>query len=142
MTKLHNGLKDCEFCKERKVKCYEVLMGRMVANPLTDEMQQNLEGLLIAANLFRAKYGKPLRISSGYRPLANNTTAGGAKRSAHLVCMAVDFADQDKAIKEFISKNTNILEECDLYMESPEKTASWCHLQTRKTISGKRIFQP
>lgn len=140
MSKLHTGLKDCEFCKGRKINCLEVLMGRMRLNPLTDEMQQNLEALLVAANLFRTKYGKPLNISSGYRPQAQNAAAGGAKKSTHLSCQAIDFSDKDKAIKEYIKKNPTVLEECGLYMEHPDHTPSWCHVQVRPTKN--RIFIP
>ena len=140
MNKQHSGLKDCEFCKGRKVTCLEVLMGRMKDSPLTDELQGNLEVLLVAANLFRAKYGKPLKISSGYRPSSQNAAAGGAKRSTHLICQAIDFADQNGEIKEWIKNNPNVLVECGIYQESPEKTKEWVHIQTRKT--SKRIFQP
>lgn len=138
----HTGLKDCKFCIGRKINCLEVLMGRMRLNPLTEEMQNNLEGLLIAANKFRDFYGKPLIVSSGYRPAAENTSAGGAKKSTHLVCQAIDFNDKSKELKDWLKKNPDILEKCNLYQESPDYTPTWVHIQTRKTASGKRIFIP
>jgi uncharacterized protein YcbK (DUF882 family) len=142
MIKLHTGFKDCVHCKDRKINCLEVLMGRMKENPLTEEMQTNLEGLLVAVNKFRAKYGKPLTISSGYRPAAQNVLAGGAKKSSHLMCQAVDFNDKSKTLKDWVKSNPSILEECDLYAEAFEYTGTWLHVQTRKTVSGKRIFIP
>lgn len=142
MTKLHTGLKDCIFCKGNKITCLEVLMGRMKLNPLSNEQQINLEDLLIATNLFRNKYGKPLTVSSGYRPPTENTAAGGAKNSTHLSCQAIDFNDRDKLIKEWITKNPQVLVECNLYQESPAHTPTWVHVQTRKTKSGNRVFIP
>ena len=38
----------------------------------------------------REEYGKPIRISSGYRPEEANLKAGGVKNSSHLKGLAVD----------------------------------------------------
>lgn len=126
----------------RKITRKEVLMGRDVANPLTPEMETNLETLLIAVNLIRDLYGKPMTVSSGYRPAAANAAAGGAKRSAHLTCEAVDFADPDRKLMQWLLRNLDILEKAGLYLESPIGTPHWCHLQTRPPKSGKRVFIP
>ena len=32
--------------------------------------------------------------------------------------------------------------DCDLYAEAPKATPRWAHLQTRATVSGKRVFNP
>ncbi len=142
MNIIHTGISTCVHCKDRKINCLEVLMGRMKEHPLTDEMQTNLEGLLVAANKFRAKYGKPLTISSGYRPAAQNAAVGGAKKSSHLMCQAIDFNDKSKTLKDWVKSNPSVLEECDIYQEDPTYTSTWLHIQTRKTASGKRIFIP
>lgn len=120
----------------------EVLMGRDKDYPLTPELEKNLTKLLEALNKFRKIYGKPLIVSSGYRPGEYNKKAGGAKNSAHLTCEAVDFHDSDDKIKEFVVKNPKILEDCSLFMEDPSKTDNWIHLQIRIVTSGKRIFKP
>lgn len=142
MTKKHTGIKDCPYCLDRKIKCLEVLMNRHIEYPLDDQLQQNLENLLIAVNKFRELYKNPMVISSGYRPGHYNTKAGGAKNSAHKSLEAVDFVDNSKKIKDFVKVNEKVLEECNLYMEHPDNTPTWCHLQIRKTLSGKRIFKP
>lgn len=116
----------------------EVLMGRDQEYPLTNQLEQNLNSLLHALNKFRSAYGKPMSVSSGYRPGKYNVAAGGAKNSAHLLCMAADFRDVDGSIKKFCLENINLLEECGLYMESPKDTPTWCHLQIRPTKN--RIF--
>lgn len=126
--------------KSWKVTEAEVLMGRDKQNPLDKGMKANLEKLMIAINLVRDLYGKPLTVSSGYRPAAQNAAAGGAKKSCHLTCEAVDFADVDRKLTKWCLANLDVLTSAGLYMESPVNTPSWVHLQTRAPASGKRIF--
>lgn len=125
-----------------KISRVEVLMGREKQNPLTPEMEGNLQKLLVAINLIRDLYGKPMTVSSGYRPAAANAAAGGASKSCHLTCEAVDFADRDRKLTKWCLANLDILEQAGLYMESPVATPTWVHLQTRPPKSGKRIFLP
>lgn len=120
----------------------EVLMGRDKEYPLTPELSINLDKLLEALNKFRQIYGKPMRVTSGYRPGKYNKAAGGASNSSHLTCEACDFADVDWSLKQFVMLNPQVLEDCGLYMEHPDHTRTWCHLQIRKTSSGVRIFKP
>jgi len=118
----------------------EVLMGRDKEFPLTPEQEKNLANLLTALNKLRAAYGKPMRITSGYRPGKYNVAAGGAKKSSHLTCEACDFADPDGKLDAWCLINLPLLEECGLYLEHPMNTVGWCHLQTRPTKN--RVFVP
>lgn len=120
----------------------EILMGREVANPLTPEMKKNLDKLLIAVNRLRAMWGKPLVVSSGYRPPAQNTAAGGAKKSNHMICAAVDFRDPDQELAKWLISRLDVLEACGLYLEDPSKTIGWIHVQVIAPGSGRRIFRP
>lgn len=120
----------------------EVLMGREKASPLTPEQEANLVTLLEALNKLRTTYGKPLYVTSGYRPASVNSAVGGAKKSAHMSCEACDFRDSDGSFAEWCLKNLDVLADCGLYMESPAHTIGWVHLQTRKTKSGNRVFIP
>lgn len=115
-------------------------MGRDVEYPLTPVLEANLSELLRRINKIRHKYGKPLVVTSGYRPGKYNLIAGGSSKSAHLTCEAVDFADTNRDFTNWIMSNPGVLIECDLYMESPAYTPSWTHLQSRATLSGRRIF--
>lgn len=119
----------------------EILMGREVAAPLTPEMKQNLDILLVAVNKLRALWGKPLVVSSGYRPPAQNAAAGGAKASNHMICGAVDFKD-DGSLAKFLISRLDVLEACGLWLESPDKTPGWVHVQIFAPKSGRRVFQP
>ena len=120
----------------------ECLKGRDSEYPLTPELESNLVNLLISVNKFREIYGKPLLVSSLYRPGVYNKAAGGAKKSNHMVCLAVDFADADGSLDSYCLNNLKVLEECGLYLESPEHTLGWTHLQVVPPASGKRVFKP
>ncbi len=141
----------CGFAKKeiqeqevRSVKMYikrdEVLMGRDKEFPLTPDLEANLTKLLTALNGLREKYGKPMIVSSGYRPGKYNTAAGGAKNSSHLSCEACDFKDSSGELKKWCTDNVPVLEEFGLYMEDPTRTPTWLHVQIRPTKN--RIFKP
>jgi hypothetical protein len=119
----------------------EVLMGRDSEYPLTPELEANLVRLLASLNRFRTIYGKPMFVTSGYRPGKYNTKAGGAPHSAHLTCEACDFADGEGKLADYCIRNLSLLEKCGLWMESPAKTKGWVHLQIRP-VPGKRVFEP
>jgi len=132
---------DCGFCKKENTSMItrvEILMGRDKDYPLTPTLSINLSKLMEAVNKLRTLYGKPMYVSSGYRPGKYNAAAGGSKNSAHITCEAVDFKDIDGKLKEFCTEG--VLEHCGLYMEDPSKTKTWCHLQIRPTKN--RIFIP
>jgi hypothetical protein len=125
----------------------EILKGRDRDYPLTPEMEQNLNRLLDAVNNVRKEWGKPLVVTSGYRPGHYNKSARGAKKSAHMTCEAVDFRDRDGSFGLWCLANLELLEKNGLYMESPIHTheppnARWVHLQIRRPASGNRVFIP
>lgn len=111
----------------------EVLMGRDKANPLTPEQWRNLADLMGRINIVRAAYGKSLTVSSGYRPPAQNSAAGGAKNSTHMSCQAVDFADPKGEFSKWCLANMDLLKRVGLFLEDPKYTTTWTHLQTRPT---------
>lgn len=121
----------------------EILMGRDKAYPLDEEQKENLEKLLIALNMFRKLYGKPMVVSSGYRPAQINAVVeGAAKKSNHIKCLACDFRDSDGELDKWCMENLDVLERCGLYLEDPNYTNGWCHLQAIAPPSKKRVFIP
>jgi hypothetical protein len=127
-----------------KTKIYvtktEFLKGRDSEYPLSEELEKNMVDILFRINKLRHEYGKPFVISSGYRPGKYNKKAGGAKKSAHVTCQAIDIVDKDKELAKWCIRNVELLEKLGLYMENPDYTPTWVHLQTRPTKS--RIFKP
>jgi hypothetical protein len=117
-------------------------MGRDKEFPLSPELEGHLEALLKAVGLVREVWGRPMSVSSGYRPGYWNTRVGGAPNSAHSVCQACDFRDTDRLLAQFLVMRPDLLVRAGLYMEDPRHTPGWVHLQTRRPPSGNRIFIP
>jgi hypothetical protein len=134
----------CDFKKKGKNSMITIkeLLGDVKLEDLPEDYRKNAEELLRRVNLFRKEYGQPMYVTSGYRSPEHNAKIGGSKASAHMSCQAIDFRDGDKKLKEFIAKDPAILEKCDLYMEHPDATLTWIHLQSRPTKSGNRVFKP
>lgn len=122
----------------------ELLMGRQVEFPLTEQLLDNLCVLHAAVNQIRRAYGKPMTVTSGYRPGRFNTAAGGAKGSAHLVCLAADFADVDGSLATWCLANLWRLQAAGLWLEDPTHTKGWVHLQARDPGTGptQGVFKP
>ena len=114
----------------------EILKGR----ELPKILEPYLDDLLNRLNELRAIWGKPMVITSGYRPPEYNKEIGGAKNSAHIYAMAADIWDPNKELAEFLSKDEKLLEELGFWMEDPKYTRNWVHLQTRP--AKNRIFKP
>ena len=113
-------------------------MGRDKDHPLTMAQAYNMADLLARVNWLISKVGGEYLVSSGYRPAKINAAAGGAKLSAHMTCQAIDLVGNELAIE--LQKNTQLLEECGLYLEHPDHTPTWTHCQTRPTRN--RVFLP
>lgn len=71
--------------------------------PMPDWVKDNVRDLAKNLEVIRAAAGAPMRINSGYRSPAHNTSIGGAKNSFHMKGMAADFTIQGKTIPETIS---------------------------------------
>ena len=112
------------------------------ASELTPEIRKNAEDTIHKANLLLARAGLILRdATSGWRPPAVNAgVKGAAKKSNHMLGRAVDIADADKQLQQWCLANTKVLEELGLWMEHPQDTPTWTHVQTVPPGSGRRIF--
>lgn len=120
-------------------------MGRRetYAEEYTPEIGSNAQLLVNRVNWLMDRLGiEEFRVTSGWRPVAVNRAARGAPRSAHLHGMAVDISDSDRALSAKLLENQTLLEEAGLYLEDPDHTPTWVHLQTRPTQSGNRVFKP
>lgn len=61
-----------------------------INNTPSAEIEQNIEELLGILDGLREFYGKPIRISSGYRCATLNKLVGGSPTSAHVIGYAAD----------------------------------------------------
>jgi hypothetical protein len=123
----------------------ELVKGRDKLAPAeyTKAVQANLSVLLEKLNIIRAKYGKPMNISSGWRTSAiNDSTSNAAKKSKHLSGLAADVQDLDGKFWEWCLSNLALMQELGLYLEDRRYTPTWVHLGIGAPPSGKRIFIP
>ena len=83
-------------------------------------------------------------VASGWRPrFVNEATANAALGSKHLTGRAIDLRDDtDRSLARWCLRNQDALAECGLWMEDPQWTPSWIHLQSVPPGSGRRIYVP
>ena len=92
-------------------------------HPLTEEQKKNFPKLLEIMNKIRAKYGKPMIITSGLRSPEEqkkiDLAAGRKPRmgSMHLRGAACDVWDRDRHLFGWCMDNLKFLEELGVYLE-------------------------
>lgn len=126
----------------------EILQGK----DCPKELEENLLNLLIKINKVRDAWGKPMTVTSGWRSKEDQIRIYTAKgitdqaqmhmRSKHFSCQAVDIADPNRELQEWIKTNIKLIEEIGLWMEDFSATPNWVHFQTVPPASGKRFFLP
>ena len=113
---------------------------------VTPELLTNLQKTADIINEFLIHVGvreDQVKLTSGWRPLAvNEATANSAKKSNHILGLAVDLADpQNNLFKAFMRKeNLEKAKELGIYFENPLHTKTWVHLQIVPPKSGNRVF--
>lgn len=132
-------------------------MGRDLLYPaeLTDEIRQNAVVLLGRVNLVLILAKKDgvapgidevtgTYVASGWRPSAvNDRTSNAAKGSTHLTAEGIDLQEcAGRMFARWCLAHLDVLEAVDLWMEDPQWTPTWVHLQSRPPRSGNRVFIP
>lgn len=138
----------------------QYLMGRHkmshFVEEYTSEHEANAIDLLHRVNSVLKCYpewqnGKKFTITSGWRPAKYNASIGGALRSRHITCQAVDLSDNFGDLGVWLLANQKKLSEANLAIEDPKYTikkrsdgtfARWVHIQTPPPRSGRIVFQP
>ena len=132
-------------------------MGRDAKNPgqLTEKIIDNATLLLGRVNLLLswayAEHVTPAldartgnHIASGWRPPEiNEATSNAAAKSKHLTGEAIDLRDSGtRDLARWCLRNLDALEEIGLWMEDPQWTPSWVHLQIVPPGSRRRVYCP
>jgi uncharacterized protein YcbK (DUF882 family) len=118
----------------------EYLMGRIKMADLSDEQVANMNTLIPKVNMFLEKFGEKRAVNSGYRSPEINASSGGAKKSKHMICAAVDLEDKDARLYNFARANEGLLKEIGLWCE--ERQGGWLHMQCIPPKSGRRFYLP
>ena len=72
-----------------------------IQNTASAEVQQNIEKLLEVLDGLREFYGKPIKITSGFRCTELNKLVGGSPTSAHVIGYAADLQPIQGSFEEF-----------------------------------------
>ena len=116
----------------------EFLMGRAKLEDLSNELCWNANVTVTRANELLEAFGKYRKVNSGYRRPSDNVAAGGAPKSKHMSCQAVDLSDPDGKLHKFCKENPQLLETIGFWCE--ERQGGWQHLQIVPPKSKKRWF--
>lgn len=82
-------------------------------------------------------------VASGWRPPAvNAATKGASLMSKHMSGQALDLYDPDGSLDRWLMLNQKVLKDLGLWLEHPDATPHWCHVQTIPPHSGNRVFMP
>lgn len=114
----------------------------------SEEVRQNAAVLLERVNALLAELATidaalhPV-VNSGWRTSSYNAIVPNAAiRSRHITGEAIDLADPEGALDEYLFENQDRLAAHFLYMEHPASTKGWTHLQSTPPRSGNRVFFP
>lgn len=79
---------------------------------------------------------------SGHGGYRNPACTVGATHSLHRTGEAVDRHDPSRKFQSWCMAHQDVLVDQGLWMESPQWTPSWVHLQTQPPNSGLRVYRP
>lgn len=100
-----------------------------------DEVVGNLKILTEQLEVLRAHFGKPIKITSGYRSAAHNLRIGGAKDSYHVKGMAADIQIENVAPKVVFNAIELLIKSGKMKEGGLGLYSGWVHYDFR----GKKI---
>lgn len=137
----------------RQITQREFFMGRDTthARELTDQIRANAVEALMRVNRILSDFYDAFpavarrNVTSGWRPAAINAgTVGAAPASRHMRGLAVDLSDRDRALCRWLMtpQGHASMEKHGIWIEHPDATPTWAHLQIEPPRSGNRVFRP
>lgn len=120
---------------------------RLQSKELTDTIKSNGIKLLNKVNPFLEELGISIaKVSSGFRPSdVNKKIPNAAKASLHQSGFAIDIVDDSKqSLCKLIESKPELLKKYSLWMEHPDATKGWTHLDCSESRADRpiRIFKP
>ena len=99
---------------ENGTRCRECRL-KQPANKLPDGVEENLQALVDnVLDPLRERYGKPIKVNSGFRCLVHNKTVGGVPNSQHMKGEAADIipvSSEKIKVKSELERLVKIIEE-------------------------------
>ncbi len=109
----------------------ETAENNQINNTPSFEVEQNIEELLGVLDGLREFYGKPIRITSGYRCAELNRLVGGVPTSAHIIGYAADlrpvgdiFENFKASVLKWLKKSRVKFDQCII---ERNKNTQWVH---------------
>lgn len=125
------------FRLEELLRSEKALKYRIDNTPSWDVIEHLYELALFLDEL-RAAYGKPIRVTSGYRCPQLNNLVGGSNSSVHQLGFAADLQATDmNGFIEFIKKWAKDKDFDQIILES-SKTSRWVHIGIRNSRNEQR----
>lgn len=112
-----------------------------VDNTPNEEQKEHLIELMEFMDGFRAFWGGPIIVSSGFRCEELNELVGGAKNSAHKYGYAVDFVPANNKKKECYEAFKEYLKDKEfdeLLLEKNSKGSIWIHFALKSYQNKQR----
>lgn len=107
----------------------------------TENQEQEIIKIAFKLQQIRDYFGLPINITSWLRPKPYNTLIGGSQDSAHIYGMAIDFVVEGLSADDVRSNLLSRLDDFKIRMED-KPGSSWCHIDHKEAIKGKRFFKP
>lgn len=101
-----------------------------IQNTPSVEVEQNIEELLGVLDSLREHYGKPIKITSGYRCTELNKLVGGSPTSAHVIGYAADLQPMGDTFENFKAEVLRWLDtgvKFDQCIIERNKNTQWVH---------------
>lgn len=108
---------------------------------MTHEIWANINRMADKMEEIRAIFNCPLIIHSWFRPREYNLIIGGARNSAHMYGLAVDFSIKGMRCDDIRAVLVDMLDDLDIRMEDLPGS-SWVHVDIRSPGPGGRYFKP
>ncbi len=108
---------------------------------VTDSLQKLVDNIL---DPLREKYGKPIKISSGYRSPRVNSIVGGAKNSQHLIGEAADIQaiDGNNAALFNLIKEMKLPFDQLIWEYGTTENPAWVHVSFGSRNRRQILFVP
>lgn len=114
-----------------------------INKPLQSDIDNLDELVTKVLDPLREAWGKPIRVTSGYRCPRLNKAVGGVENSQHMKGQAADIQPlQYKEIDNFIEfvRNWCLHNDFDQCIIERSKTGKWIHISWRKENRRKKLF--
>lgn len=115
--------------------------------PMNPSMAKNLQILFDRVMELQDALEKDLQITSGLRSDEQQMELiqqgkSNAVHSKHCAGAAADILDEDGSIGKWAMENLESIARMGLWIEHPDYTKGWLHVQIMAPKSGKRVFIP